>query len=229
MLHHDPDRDSGGLVCGRAATDNDYRMFRGVHQTILWKEEKRRPGTGDRECATGEAQRAPAPAPTAGAGGRGHTYPALLRYALRLFTSLSLWLPYRYPEPFCAPIQISAHTILTLYSFNSEGCTFLYINLDGAHVPISPYPVPFLCTTFYCILGSRYSTQSMQNWEYWRQWSYFETWHGHFQDKASIYHFIYNPCFICYKSSTVIWSICMDWPNLRIPPSLVSLVKIKRY
>lgn len=129
----------------------------------------------------------------------------------------------------CAPIQKSAHTILTLYSLIVRGVHFLYINLDGAPVPISPYPVPFLCTTFYCILGSRYSTQSMQNWEYWRQWSYFETWHGHFQDKASIYHFIYNPCFICYKSSTVVWSICMDWPNLRIPPSLVSLVKIKRY
>lgn len=67
---------------------------------------------------------------------------------------------------------------------------------------------PSLClNSFYCILCNLFSIQSMQNWEYCRQWSYFETWHGHFQDKASIYHFIYNPCFICCKSSTIIWSI----------------------
>lgn len=67
---------------------------------------------------------------------------------------------------------------------------------------------PSLClNSFYCILCNLFSIQSMQNWEYCRQWSYFETWHDHFQDKASIYHFIYNPCFICCKSSTIIWSI----------------------
>lgn len=71
-------------------------------------------------------------------------------------------------------------------------------------------PLPlFLSLRFFLLhlLCNRYSIQSMQNWEYCRQWSYFETWHDLFQDKASIYHFIYNPCFICYKSSTIIWSI----------------------